>query len=63
MNQKQNLARLILNLSNTIIHNRNRHLKVLGLTASQADAEGRYQHGIKVDDCTTRGRGRKRSAI
>ena len=30
-----------------------------------ADAvhEGRYQHGIKVDDCTTRGRGRKRSAI
>ena len=31
------LARLLLNLSNTIIQNRNRHLQALGLTASQAD--------------------------
>lgn len=38
MNKEQDLARLILNLSNTIIHNRNKHLEALGLTASQADA-------------------------
>lgn len=37
MEQKQNLGRLILNLSNTIIRNRNQHLKAMGLTASQAD--------------------------
>ena len=34
---KNKLARLLLNLSNTIIQNRNRHLQALGLTASQAD--------------------------
>lgn len=38
MNKEQDLARLILNLSNTIIYNRNKHLEALGLTASQADA-------------------------
>lgn len=37
MEQKQNLGRLILNLSNTIIHNRNQHLESMGLTSSQAD--------------------------
>lgn len=36
--EELNLARLILNLSNTIIYNRNKHLEALGLTASQADA-------------------------
>ena len=34
---KNKLARLLLNLSNTIIQNRNRQLQALGLTASQAD--------------------------
>ena len=38
MNKELDLARLILNLSNTIIYNRNKHLEVLGLTSSQADA-------------------------
>lgn len=38
MNREQDLARLILSLSNTIIYNRNKHLEALGLTASQADA-------------------------
>ena len=32
------LGRLILRLSNTIIKNRNRHLAALNLTASQADS-------------------------
>lgn len=32
------LGRLILKLSNTILKNRNRHLEALGLTAAQADA-------------------------
>ena len=35
--EKYELSRLILNLSRTIIQNRNRHLEELGLTASQAD--------------------------
>ena len=37
-NTENKLARLLLNLSNTIIQNRNRHLQALGLTASQADS-------------------------
>lgn len=37
MESIQDLGRLILNLANTIIHNRNQHLEVLGLTSSQAD--------------------------
>ena len=35
---ERKLGRLLLNLSNTIIQNRNRHLQALGLTASQADS-------------------------
>lgn len=35
---EKKLARLLLNLSNTIVKNRNRHLQALGLTAAQADA-------------------------
>lgn len=38
VNKELNLARLILNLSNTIINNRNKHLEALELTTSQADA-------------------------
>lgn len=37
MESKQDLGRLVLNLANTIIHNRNQHLEALGLTSSQAD--------------------------
>ena len=37
VNKELNLARLILNLSNTIINNRNKHLEALELTTSQAD--------------------------
>lgn len=36
--EENRLARLLLNLSNTIVKNRNRHLQALGLTAAQADA-------------------------
>lgn len=35
--EKQDLGRLVLNLANTVIHNRNKHLETLGLTSSQAD--------------------------
>lgn len=37
MEKKLDLSRLVLNLANTIIHNRNCHLTELGLTSSQAD--------------------------
>lgn len=37
MKNEQDLSRLVLNLANTIIYNRNEHLKELGLTSSQAD--------------------------
>ena len=35
---ENDLGRLILKLSNTIIKNRNRHLRALGLTSAQADS-------------------------
>lgn len=38
MNREYQLARMILQLSNTIIKNRNKHLKQLGLTAAQSDS-------------------------
>lgn len=37
MEEKRDLGRLVLNLANTIIYNRNKHLEELGLTSSQAD--------------------------
>ncbi len=37
MEEEKDLGRLVLNLANTIIRNRNHHLEVLGLTSSQAD--------------------------
>ena len=38
MELESDVGRLVLKLANTIIKNRNRHLEVLGLTASQADS-------------------------
>ena len=38
MNRDYQLARMILQLSNTIVKNRNKHLKQLDLTAAQSDS-------------------------
>ena len=38
MELESDVGRLVLKLANTIIKNRNSHLEVLGLTASQADS-------------------------
>lgn len=50
--EENRLARLLLNLSNTIVKNRNRHLQTLGLTAAQADALQYFllHEGVSISD-------------
>lgn len=52
METKENISRLLLNLSNTVIKNRNRHLEAINLTASQADCIKFFLHnnGASIKD-------------